>query len=169
MLTFDMNGRTFLLSTLILFTAAGAARATGSLSVTETQYLNASPAKVWSVVGDFATLNTWHPEVVSEKVNGAGDAPGAVRVLKLGNGGTITERLVSRDSAGMKYSYVMLSSPLPVSHYESTIKVVARGHGGCMFIWSSSFDPRGVTKTQAMKAISDVYAAGTEALAKRFH
>jgi hypothetical protein len=38
-----------------------------------------------------------------------------------------------------------------------------------MFIWSSSFDPKGVSKAQAMKAISDVYRDGTEALARKFH
>ncbi len=148
---------------MTLAAAAGRVWATGSISVTETQFLNASPASVWSVVGGFGTLNTWHPDVVSEQVHGA------VRTLKLRNGGTIKEQLVSRDDAGMKYSYVMLSSPLPVSHYESTIKVVPRGNGGSMFIWSSSFDPKGVSKAQAMKAISDVYRDGTEALARKFH
>ena len=143
--------------------------AAGKLSARVAQRLKASASEVWAAVGDFATLNTWHPAVVSEQVNGTGQNPGDTRVLTLGDGGKITERLVSRNPDKMRYTYVIVESPLPVEHYRSTIRVIAHGKHACTFVWSSRFDPKqGVSNKDAKAAIVGVYKAGADALVKKF-
>lgn len=163
--------RAALLATALLFAGLinSGAYAAGKLSVKEKQVLKASAATVWATVGDFATLNTWHPAVVAEQVTGTGQKPGDTRVLTLGDGGKITERLVSHSANRMRYTYEIVDSPLPVQNYRSTIRVVAHGKDSSVFVWSSRFDAKpGVSDKDAMDAIRGVYKAGAEALAKKF-
>jgi hypothetical protein len=160
-----------LLATAMLFMGllVPNAYASGKLSARVAQRLKASAAEVWAAVGDFATPNTWHPAVVSEQVQGTGQKPGDTRLLTLGDGGKITERLVSRSPARMRYTYVIVESPLPVQNYRSTIRVISHGKHACTFVWSSRFDPKqGVSDKDAKAAIVGVYKAGAEALLKKF-
>ena len=58
--------------------------------VKETVSLNASAADIWSFIGDFDSLDSWHPAVAaSETVQ---DGTATIRHLTLGDGSKIVER-----------------------------------------------------------------------------
>ena len=77
--------------------------------------------KVWDLIGGFNALPDWHPAVEKSEIEGEGK--GSIRTLHLVGGGTITERLEQLDEAGKVYSYSIISSPLPVANYNSTIRL----------------------------------------------
>ena len=60
------------------------------------------------------------------------------RTLSLKGGGTIVERLLKWDADGKSYTYAIVSSPLPVKNYVSTIKVVPDGNGSDV-IWTGKY------------------------------
>ena len=116
-------------------------------------------AKAWALIGDFCGIKTWHPAIqsciLSEK-DGA-----KIRTLIAKDGATFVEKLLKWDDQGTSYTYEILSSPLPVTHYISTLKVEDDDEPGKVAItWSSSFEPAGASEDTARKAVSDVYLAG---------
>jgi Polyketide cyclase / dehydrase and lipid transport len=127
--------------------------------------LPASAAAVWDAIGDFDGLHRWHPAVASSE---RGEEKGSrVRRLSLQGGGQIVEVLEGHDDRGRKYSYAILSGPLPVSSYRSELAVREDGADRCTVEWSSRFDPVGGEK-EAVEAIRGVYQAGFDGLKKRF-
>jgi hypothetical protein len=90
---------------------------------------------------------------------------GKTRTLSLKGGGTIVEKLVSRDDTAHSYTYQIVSSPLPVSDYESTIKVLPEGSGSSI-VWTGDYKAKGASDADAKKTIDGVYKAGVDALAK---
>jgi hypothetical protein len=134
-------------------------------SLLEKAEFNAPADKVWAALGDFCGISNWHPAVAKCELS----AEGKVRTLTLaGDGGTIVEALTSWDPAAMSYGYTITEpGPLPVANYASTIKVIANGDKS-MIEWSSTFDPKGASEADAMNAMSGVYKAGFEKLAKGF-
>lgn len=138
----------------------------GQVSVTESVLLPVKPAAAWALVGDFSGVESWHPAVVASTLQGTGRATGDTRVLMLGNGAEIREELEFYDGEGMSYSYRIVSSPLPVTGYVSTLSVSADG-GGSRITWRSSFDPKGDTPAaDAEQTIRGVYRGGLDAAAK---
>lgn len=155
-------------TTLILVLTSITTFAAGNLSVTKSITVNSPPAAVWAMIKDFNGLNTWHPAVATDViVEGENDQPGAVRLLTLGDGGTIKEKLLAWDDAGMTYSYSILEGVLPVSDYESTLSVKALSDTSSEVTWSGSFNAGGdADDKKAFDTISGVYEGGLENLAK---
>lgn len=146
-----------------------AAVAGGDLTVNKSVMVDANPATVWKMVGNFNGLDVWHPVVVnSELLKGLNDQAGSERLLTLGNGATITEKLVAYSEQDKSYSYQILKSPLPVSNYESTITVASAGDGKSKVTWQSSFDAKDASNEEAIGAISGVYEAGLNQVQKDF-
>ncbi|PHS68661.1 MAG: MxaD family protein [Methylophaga sp.] len=153
----------------LLFTAAMASFA-GNLNVSKEVTVNASPETTWKMIGDFNHLDVWHPVVVaSQLTQGNSQSAGAVRLLTLGNGATITETLVSNNNALRSYTYAITQSPLPIADYVSTITVSAAADGKSTVTWSSSFDASGATDEEAINTISGIYDAGLNSLDKHFN
>lgn len=165
-----MNVKPLLSASLLLLSCLSPpAQAAGNLSVNEQVMVTASADTVWNLIGDFGGLDKWHPGVASESVTGTGTRAGDTRVLKLTDGGSITEKLVNRDPAGRKYTYTIQDSPLPVTEYLSTLKVLPAGDNLSRVVWSATFDAaRGTSAEDAMAAVRNVYSAGFQALVKRF-
>ncbi len=129
--------------------------------------LGASGKSVWDLIGGFNALPNWHPAVEKSEIEG--DGKGSVRTLHLAGGGTITERLEQLDEDGKSYTYSILSSPLPVANYTSTIRLKESGDGsGCVVEWESDFQASGAPEDDAVKAIQGVYTAGLDNLKKMF-
>ncbi len=129
--------------------------------------LGVSADKVWELIGGFNALPDWHPAVEKSEIEGEGK--GSVRTLHLVGGGTITERLEQLDDEGKVYNYSILSSPLPVANYNSTIRLHESEDGkGCTVEWESDFQAAGAPEGDAVEAIRGVYAAGLENLRKMF-
>src|SRR5262245_41255915 len=99
---------------LLLLAAPETARAHGPTrqKITVTMEINASPDKVWAVIGNFHDMS-WLPPV--EKTEGqGGNAIGAIRQVTLKGRGTSEQELVKYDAAAMSYSYRIIETNLNV-------------------------------------------------------
>jgi hypothetical protein len=114
---------------------------------------------LWEKVGDFCGISKWHPAI--EKCELSND--GKTRTLSLKGGGTIVEHLVKWDPRHHSYTYTIVSSPLPVSHYFSTIKVV-KDKDGSALEWSGHYRAKGVSDAESKKTIDGIYQAGATKL-----
>ena len=118
---------------------------------------------VWAKVGDFCGIAKWHPAVKNctpSQKDGA-----AMRLLDLGGGASVLEKLISRDDAKRSYSYAIVEGVLPVQNYVSTLTVNANGAGSTI-LWTGKFDAKGAPDADAAKLISGIYQAGQAVLAK---
>jgi hypothetical protein len=126
------------------------------------------PARtVWDTVGGFNNLAKWHPAVA--RSDEAKKGTETVRTLTLHGGGTIVERLDSKDDKSRSYTYSILEGPLPVRKYQATLKVSENTDGtGCTVEWASEFEPSGAPASDAEKVIRGIYEAGFDSLRKMF-
>ena len=118
-----------------------------------------SPADLWKKVGDFCAIGSWHP--AAEKCELSTD--GKQRTISLKGGGTIVEKLAKWDDKHRSYTYTIVSSPLPVTHYRSTISVRPDAKGS-LLSWTGSYQAKGVSGADAKKVIDGIYEAGAKAL-----
>jgi Polyketide cyclase / dehydrase and lipid transport len=140
-----------------LLISTGAAFALDS-SVTMTSSM--SPDALWKKVGDFCGISSWHPAFPKCVLS----ADGKQRTLTIaGNGGTILEGLESFDDAKHAYTYVILSGPLPVANYRSTISVSPDPKGSSV-TWVGKYDAKGIPDADAKKTVDGAYEAGLKAL-----
>ncbi|MEC5159230.1 MULTISPECIES: SRPBCC family protein [unclassified Janthinobacterium] len=104
-----------------------------SVSVT----LAAPAARVWEFIGGFHALAEWSSSIKSSLP----EQGGRVRRLKTTDGAVIAERLQSFSEAQREYSYSIVSGPIPVSNYHSTLRVLGDDDAAeCSVEWSSQFD-----------------------------
>lgn len=156
----------------LLFGAAflpAAATADGALKIDKQVEIAAPPATVWKMIGNYNHLDVWHPAVAASDLTGSGTSAGDVRVLTLGDGATITERLVAYSDTERSYTYAIEASPLPVDGYVSTLTVLPGQGGGSVVRWSSTFDAKGAPAEKASEVIAGIYDAGLGRLAAYFN
>jgi hypothetical protein len=145
------------LAALGLILAATSAQAVESkVSKTSTQSVDA----VWAKIGDFCGIGQWHPAVAKCELS----ADKKERTLTLKGGGTIVEHLVRWSDKTHSYTYRIVSSPLPIEKYESTIHVSKSGSGS-KITWSGHYSAKGASDADAKKAIDGVYQGGVDSLA----
>lgn len=148
---------------LAFLSAALIALPAGAVELQESVSVPATAAAAWSALGDFCGIGKWHPAIahcqLSEK-NGA-----TFRTLTLKGGGTIVEKLLHWDDLRHSYSYAIVSGPLPVAHYRSTIAVSAVGKGA-KIVWSGHFKAKGASDEDAKAAIGGVYKGGLDSLSQ---
>lgn len=127
--------------------------------------VSVSPDAAWAAVAGFGGIGQWHPAVAKCDVH---DESGRTyRTLTLGNGAVLLEKLVANDvGGGRSYSYTIEAGPLPVSDYQSTLKVEPHGDGA-VFQWDGSFRANGVPGAEAVATITGIYNAGLDSLAER--
>lgn len=161
-----MTSLSFLkLAPLALLLALAGAQA-AELSVTREVTVDRAPATVWKMVGDFNALDVWHPAVA--KSTSTGSQPGATRLLTLGDGATISEKLLGRNAAKHSYSYAILKSPLPVRNYRSTLSLSEAPEGKTLIRWTSTFEAAGADDAKAKDVIGGIYDAGLAKVAAHF-
>jgi hypothetical protein len=144
------------ISTAAVLLSAGAAFALDS-SVIMTSSM--SPDALWKKVGGFCGIGDWHP--AAEKCVLSED--GKQRTISLKGGGTLVEGLESVDDANHTYTYTILSGPLPVANYHSTISVLPDAKGSSLK-WVGKYDAKGASDADAKKVIDGIYEAGEKAL-----
>jgi hypothetical protein len=135
-----------------------------AIEVKKQVVVSATPAAAWSAIGDFCGISTWHPAVAGCALSKEGKK--TLRTLSLNGGGTIVEKMTGWDDAKMHYSYVILSGPLPVANYRSTLSVHA-GKKGTVIRWVGKFDAKDAPDEKAAEAIAGVYDGGLASLAKK--
>ena len=77
-------------------------------TVKESVSLNASAADIWSVIGDFDRLDTWHPAIAGSEAASSGGS--SIRHLTLGDGSKIVERLDESAGKARSYTYTILDA-----------------------------------------------------------
>lgn len=126
--------------------------------------VSVSPDAAWAVVAGFGGIAQWHPAVAKCDVHDDGGK--TYRTLTLGNGAVLLEKLVANDVGGRSYSYTIEAGPLPVSDYQSTLKVEPQGSGAILH-WDGSFRADGVPSAEAIAIITGIYDAGLDSLVER--
>ena len=171
-----------------LWVSMSVAHGPSRVKVEESIIINASTDKVWDLIKDFDQLHTWLPVVESADTQGGNDK-GAIRVLTLKGGGTITEELKSYKAAkkSMKYRITEMSTAntvhhelsgedvdvpvLPVNNYSATITVKDKD-GQAEVTWKAAFyraflnnePPAEMNEEAGKAAVTGVFKAGLENL-----
>jgi hypothetical protein len=146
------------LAALFAFSAAAEA-----IEVKKRREAPGTPEAVWGVVGDFCAIKDWHPAVVQcDEVNEGDDV---FRVLTLGDGGKIKERLTGKGDTS--YSYEIIESPLPVKNYKATLEVGEDDEPDRVeIVWKSEFEADGVSDEEAKKIIVGIFEDGVKGIKK---
>ncbi len=130
--------------------------------------INATPDKVWKVVGNFQDAS-WIPIVEKTEGSGGNDKD-ATRKLTLKGGATVEEVLDTYDASGFTYHYRITNvdvKVLPVTNYSSKITVKADGDKSTVTWWGAFYrgypnndPPAELTDEAAIKAVNELYQAG---------
>lgn len=118
---------------------------------------------VWGIIRDFGRPDKFIAAVESSRLEGSG--VGARRILGFG-GAEVIEQLDAFDDTGRSLTYSIVSAPLPMEGYSSTMKVRARGESRCELEWSCRFTPKGAPEADVRKLVEGVYTAGFEGIRK---
>jgi len=121
---------------------------------------SASADELWAVIGDPASLASWHPAIAKSP------AEGKARVCTLADGGEVREEILTHDDAARRYTYRIVSSPLPMTGYRSTLRV-AEVPEGAEVVWEGEFEPAGIEARALEDMIRGLYTAGLTALASK--
>ena len=127
-------------------------------TISRSAEVKASVAAVWSLIGPFCAIKDWLPPV-GQCIEDGKAPPTRILVTKDGKAAFV-EAQTLRDDAGHSYSYRFLASPLPVSNYTATIRVIAKQDGLSTITWSGSYTPETGKEKAAAEALNGVYAAG---------
>jgi hypothetical protein len=132
-------------------------RSSHMVQATRSKRFDRSAEELWKRVGGWDSIHKWHPAVKSTDVS----KDGSLRTLTLGDGAILVEKLLEQGKRS--YSYRFEESPLPVKNYRATIQVRADG-GGSILEWAGTFDPAGISESDAVNLIEGIYQAGLDAL-----
>ncbi len=112
--------------------------------------IDASPADVWAVAGDFGGL-VWMPGIEECTVDGD------VRTISM-MGMEIKEQLKGRDDAARSIAYSIIDGPVPVESHLATITVHDGADGGSRVTWQVDIEPEGAAM------FKDIYQGALGAL-----
>lgn len=153
---------------LLLIAPIASAQQKGSIKVKEEVVIHEVCDVIWPYIKNFAEPHKWHPAFASTTAQG-GNEVGATRVITLGMGGKIHEKLTKYSSKAMSMSYIITDvdpGVVPVKNYASRLRLEKEG-SRCEVDWSVTFDPAGGQPADAVKkAIEGVYRAGLENIKK---
>jgi hypothetical protein len=149
---------------MLAFLGAGLSTASAA-SLSRSVDVNGTPEAVWSMIGPFCAIKDWLPPIGTCTEDGKAP-PTRILVTKDGKA-TFVELQTARSDEKHTYSYSFISSPLPVTHYTSTIAVVAKSAGISTVTWSSTYTPDGGREKDANDALSGVYEAGLNEIQTR--
>lgn len=151
-------------STIMLAAAvmgAGTAGASAA-SVTKSIDVNGTPDKVWTMIGPFCSIKDWHPAI--GKCTEDGKTPPTRTLVTKDGKATFVEQQTARDDKDHSYSYAIKSSPLPLSGYQSTLKVEPKGSDMSTVTWTSTFTPASGKDAAAKDAVGGIYQAGLDSI-----
>jgi hypothetical protein len=127
---------------------------------------------VWAVIRDFNALPDWHPGIAESRIEGdrPSDAVGCVRNFQLTDGGTIREQLLALDDRNRTCVYSILDSPLPITDYVATLRLLPVTDGElCYAEWSATFACAEGDRSAMIDTVGNgVFQGGFDALKQRF-
>jgi mxaD protein len=146
------------------------------LKVEHSIVIDAPPAAVWEVAGDFVGLDRWYPPVVaSKRILGKNRTEGCVREITRGNGTKVEEKLIDYDDAAMTMTYTYAGGQPISSDYFATLTVSDAGEGKSKVVWKARFKrlaywtddpPPGQDDATPLNALNRGYPLGLENLKK---
>jgi len=131
--------------------------------VAESVDLDASPEKVWALIGQFNNLS-WHPLVANIQLTGTG--VGQLRTIETIDGKQVIERLEVMDNAKRFYRYTNIGG-LPVSSYTGTLEVKPKGPGSTVG-WRAQFLANNQATFLVKLILSTLFKVGLDSLPARF-
>ncbi len=133
--------------------------------------IDAGADRVWSIVRDFNGLPRWMPVVADSRIEGGqpSDKVGCIRNFSLRNGGNIREQLLSLSDYEYTCSYAILESPMGVSNYTATLKLMPITDGDRTFAeWTAEFDCDPAREQELVDQIgTGVFQAGFDSLKRQ--
>ncbi|SDR61616.1 SRPBCC family protein [Paraburkholderia tuberum] len=124
--------------------------------------------RIWNVLKRFGKISEWIP-AIAESIT-EGDQPdgmvGSVRRIRLQDGSTLRERLLSVDDRHRRLSYCIEESFLPLDNYVAAVILVPlTGESRTFIHWTASFDLRASdAEGQYEKLIAGLFSAGNDSL-----
>lgn len=119
---------------------------------------------LWGVLRNFGDVS-WlpgKPEPVFE-----GEGPGMIRSVVISPLPTAREQLDGIDEEARRVDYHIIDgNPMPVRDYSASMQVLDGGDGRSRILWSSVWEPDGVSEDEARAAVSQLYT-GVLAAARR--
>jgi hypothetical protein len=133
--------------------------------------IDASADRVWSIVRDFNGLPRWMPVVADSRIEGGqpADKVGCIRNFNMKAGGNIREQLLSLSDYEYTCSYAILESPMGVSNYTATLKLMPITDGDRTFAeWTAEFDCDPAREQELVDQIGmGVFQAGFDQLKRQ--
>ena len=123
--------------------------------------INASPERVWTVLGDLAATPNWLPGTVSARVDGN------ARVCVMANGAEVLEQIDNYSTVDRTYHWRHLKVPLPVRDSHGTFSVVADGEGAMIVLEAQFIALDHGRDSEVTTMIDGAYQESLEAL-RRF-
>jgi Polyketide cyclase / dehydrase and lipid transport len=151
---------------LVLASMTAVAMPASAASLSRSVDVEATPSEVWLMIGSFCAIKDWLPPVGTCIADG-NIPPTRTLVTKDGKA-TFVETETARSDTEHFYTYTFRSSPLPVTHYTSTIKVVAKNKGIATVTWQSTYAPEDGKEKAANDALSGIYKAGLDSIKAKF-
>lgn len=127
-------------------------------TVSISQTINATPAQVWALIGNFHGIMDWFPGVTECRPEGNG--VGAIRHLTMADGSVISDRLVV-DQPGQSYSYEIAAGEIPMKNYLGTVSVEPNGDGSTLR-YHGSFEVTDEQREPATGFIKQIYTGAFE-------
>jgi len=103
--------------------------------VTNTIYIDASPEKVWAVLGDLTATRDWLPGVVSASLEGS------TRTCVMADGTEIHEEISDHNDQQRSYRFRHLRTPLPVRDLRGSFTVADGTSGGAVVTLDTDVEP----------------------------
>ena len=134
--------------------------------------IDAPAERVWRDLRDFNGIANWHPTIVSSRIekNHPTDKVGCVRNLQRKDGKRIREKLLALSDFDYTYTYAILESPMEVSDYIATLRLLPVTEGNRCFVeWWAEFDCPTGKEAELTETIGEgVFQSGLSALKKMY-
>lgn len=137
------------------------------MHVTRSMILDAPITVAWQAIRRFDGVVDWNPGVTAARMEtGQPTEVGAVRHLDIVDGTAFRETLLAHSDVEHFYTYDIIDSPLPVSNYVSTHRLIAiTVSQQTLSIWESHFDCAAAdADTMARVVGDDIYVGGMRGL-----
>jgi hypothetical protein len=128
--------------------------------VTEEATFNSSIDDVWKVVGDFGGFMV----AMGMPAEMAGEGVGQTRTIGSGDAAMV-ERLEEHDEAARRIVYSIVSGPLPIKNYRSTMQLSDSGNNTTKLVWTGTFD---ADSQESVGIVKSIYQGGIGALRGHF-
>ncbi|MDP6184207.1 MAG: SRPBCC family protein [Gammaproteobacteria bacterium] len=127
--------------------------------------VSAPRAKVFGAFYDFNGIGKLLPDAIAS-CECIGEGVGAVRTLKMAEGGTIVERMeIAHEGSVFGYS-ITSNDALPLENYCAIVMLADNSDGGTSVTYGSNWDPKGIEEDEMRKTLEDFYHAILDAIEK---